>query len=318
MIKNANNPDIASASNSNEVVVGDPPIDRKSLTFEQAEGRVPLPTQLGPKTISQETRALLWYFVHASIAYEEDYQRPRSQYPIADPWHTIMLREWILRQHRPVDEFNDQFVLQQAVIKQRIMSGDYVQVFGFLQFVLRNDKLPEGLAANIAMALERTRSAYRLVDGDTVVPLSAPEDIAAIERAFADVAAVEFAGARSHLRLASEAATAGQWAQCVTQSMHAVEATAKSLVPYSKELRPALDALKSTGQIHGALMQGFLRIYDFTSDEKGLRHSLSDVAEANVDETDALFMLGACASFVSYLIRKGRAAGLFEPKTPRE
>ena len=31
---------------------------------------------------------------------------------------------------------------------------------------------------------------------------------------------------------------------------------------------------------------------------------------AGVDETDALFMIGACAAFVSYLINKSRGAGL--------
>jgi hypothetical protein len=31
-----------------------------------------------------------------------------------------------------------------------------------------------------------------------------------------------------------------------------------------------------------------------------------------VDETDAIFMLSACAAFLSYLVAKARAAGLLE------
>ncbi|QND42281.1 hypothetical protein HB770_10365 [Rhizobium leguminosarum bv. viciae] len=58
------------------------------------------------------------------------------------------------------------------------------------------------------------------------------------------------------------------------------------------------------------MKQGFLRIYDFTSDEKGLRHSLLDKEASDVDESDALFMLGACSAFVSYLVAKARAADL--------
>lgn len=288
------------------------PLDRKSITFEQAEGRHPLPSQLAPRTLSNEARALLWYFVHATMDAEESYSRSRSDYAIADPWRTIMLRDWILRQHRPVDEFDDRLVVQRENIKHYIMNGDYVRTLGFLEFVLRDPEKPEGLDTSIATALEKTRTAYRVVDNDTIAPLADAQELATVQRAFADIVAADFAGARAHLRAASEAATAGRWADCVTQSVHAVEATAKSLAPGSKELKPALDALKAKGQIHGALMQGFLRIYDFTSDEKGLRHSLSDVAAANVDETDALFMLGACAAFVSYLINKGRAAGLLQ------
>ena len=45
----------------------DPYADRKALTFEQAEGIVPLPTQLLPKEVSRELSALLWAVVHASL-----------------------------------------------------------------------------------------------------------------------------------------------------------------------------------------------------------------------------------------------------------
>jgi hypothetical protein len=54
-------------------------------------------------------------------------------------------------------------------------------------------------------------------------------------------------------------------------------------------------------------------IYGFTSDQNGIRHALLD-AEAKVDETHALFMIGACAAFVSYLINKARAAGILVSK----
>jgi hypothetical protein len=35
-----------------------------------------------------------------------------------------------------------------------------------------------------------------------------------------------------------------------------------------------------------------------------------DAGDAQADEADALFMIGACAAFVSYLVNKGRTAGL--------
>ena len=39
-------------------------------------------------------------------------------------------------------------------------------------------------------------------------------------------------------------------------------------------------------------------------DEQGIRHALSDNPQANVGQDEAVFMLGACASFSSYLARK--------------
>jgi hypothetical protein len=71
-----------------------------------------------------------------------------------------------------------------------------------------------------------------------------------------------------------------------------------------------LARLETKAKIHGGLKRGFTSIYGFTSDEKGIRHPLLDDASSKVDETDALFMIGACAAFVSYLINKARAAGL--------
>jgi hypothetical protein len=63
-------------------------------------------------------------------------------------------------------------------------------------------------------------------------------------------------------------------------------------------------------RVHPALRNGFGNLYGFTSDEKGIRHPLLEKPDAQVDETDALYMLGSCAAFVSYLINKARHARL--------
>jgi hypothetical protein len=52
----------------------------------------------------------------------------------------------------------------------------------------------------------------------------------------------------------------------------------------------------------------FQKLYGYTSDENGIRHASVFDPKAKVDETDALFMLGACASFVSYLLARHRQA----------
>jgi hypothetical protein len=91
------------------------------------------------------------------------------------------------------------------------------------------------------------------------------------------------------------------------ESIHAVESVLTVLEPGSK-FASALSKLESKLGIHGGLKAGFAALYGFTSDEKGIRHSLGDIAQSDVAEEDALYMLGACASFVSYLIAKSRKA----------
>ncbi|HAE28382.1 MAG TPA: hypothetical protein DCG58_14560, partial [Hyphomonas adhaerens] len=49
---------------------------------------------------------------------------------------------------------------------------------------------------------------------------------------------------------------------------------------------------------------GAVQLYGYTSDEEGVRHALVFNEKSTVDEVDALFMLGACASFVSYLLAR--------------
>ena len=90
-----------------------------------------------------------------------------------------------------------------------------------------------------------------------------------------------------------------------------MESVARVLSP-SGNFKEALAKLEATSGIHGGLKAGFSSIYGYTSDEKGLRHPLLEDAQASVDETDALFMIGACAAFVSYMIHKARLAGLLK------
>jgi hypothetical protein len=130
-----------------------------------------------------------------------------------------------------------------------------------------------------------------------------------MERAFADLEATEFHGARQHLRNAGEELTNGNNAGSIRESIHAVESVVRTL-EQDGDFAKALAKLDAKVKIHGAMKIGFDKLYGFSSDEKGIRHSLLDQSAAKVDEVDALFMIGACAAFVSYLINKSRAAGL--------
>lgn len=154
--------------------------------------------------------------------------------------------------------------------------------------------------------LEVTRAAYRLVDnGQTIAPISSPEDAATLNEAFTDLATMEFEGARAHLRKAAENLTAGNAADSIRESIHAVESVAR-VIGGTNALSDSLKAIKVKHNLHPALEKGFNSIYGFTSDENGIRHALLDDGTAKVDETDAMFMIGACSAFVSYLANRSR------------
>lgn len=72
--------------------------------------------------------------------------------------------------------------------------------------------------------------------------------------------------------------------------------------------------LETSAKIHPAMKRGFAALYGYTSNEKDIRHELLDDSSSPVDEYDALLMIGLCATFVSYMINKARAAGLLKQK----
>jgi hypothetical protein len=301
----------AGASRSIVVSTGDDPYaERKKLTFEEAERAVPLPTQLKLKEISQELRAWLWNVIYTHLDEATEYPSTGGRPFLRSPWVGILKYEHVARDHAMTDEFENDARKLTSKVKQIFEKGDHVAIFGWLQYVLRLNTCPHKLADEIERALRIGRAAYRVLDRDTIVPIGSDAELETLKRAFADLATSEFQGARAHLQNAAEELTAGRYADSIRESIHSVEATARVLEPKAKALNSALDRLESKTKIHNKLKHGFGNLYGYTSDERGIRHPLLDDRTANVDETDALFMIGACAAFVSYLINKGRAAGL--------
>ena len=280
--------------------------DRKRLTFEQAEGAEPLlPSQLALKEISRELRIRLWEKLHSSFNSDNH-----------SNWDEILRRKHVYRDLRPHDEFPMIRLSVRSEVKQLIINENYLQVFGLLQWMLRQPEIPQRLHEDIEDALRQSRAAYAVFDRDTIIPVGSDAERETLARAFADVAASEFHGARAHLRNAGSELTAGEYGPSIRESIHAVEAVARVLEPGAQTLRPALLKLEKSVRIHPALGKGFGSLYGFTSDEKGIRHALLDEPVAQVDEADALYMLGSCAAFVSYLINKARQVGLLGQATP--
>ena len=287
---------------------------RKHLTFEQAEGVEPLPEQLKLRELSQQLRARLWQAIYLSISENVDmgseiFNEPEA---VTSNWLQILYDKHVSREHKMADEFDNRPSAVLPSLKLIFSKGDYAQVFGFVQWVLRHPSCPYALSSAIDGALEDSRAAYRVVDEDTIVPIASDEELDSLKRAFDDVAASEFSGARRHLRNAASELGAGNWSASVRESIHAVGSVARMLDATSNTLTPALSSLEKSIRVHSALKTGFGNLYGYTSDERGVRHALLDQGAPQVDETDALYMLGSCAAFVSYLINKARLAGFLK------
>ncbi len=228
---------------------------------------------------------------------------------VGGQWGNILFDKHTLVDHRYADEFSNNFNNCHSIISTIIKGGDYIKIFGFLQFVIRHDQCPYGLAEAIDDALVSARAAYRVVNNRTITPVASKEEGEAVLRAFADLSTTEFAGARHHLARSSEELNIGNWSESVRESIHSVESVVRTIEP-SNDLDKALKSLAKKGHIHPAMQFAMSKLYAYTSDQEGVRHAIVNDGEANVDEADALYMFGACAAFISYLINKARLGGL--------
>jgi hypothetical protein len=282
----------------------DPEVERrKKLTFAQAEGLEPLPAQLALTEVSQELRAVLWNFIHEDI--NQSSTRGAFEPYLTDPWSRILKRAHVYHEHRLIDEFSGNLGDALDHVKQIFEKGSY----GWLQFVIRvhNNR---NFTGRISQILRYARAPYRIVDESVICPIVSDAEAATVSKAFTDLANTQLTGARKHLRKAAAELTQGHFADSVRESIHAVESVARYLEP-TGELSGALARLENSAKIHGAMKKGFSALYGYTSDSQGIRHALLDKDAPEVDEQDALFMIGACAAFVSYLVGKARNAGLF-------
>jgi hypothetical protein len=279
---------------------------RKKLTFAQAEGLAAPPRQLHRQEMPLVLRSRLAEVFRAWL--HED--SPHSNFA-SGASKAVLLDLWINHLGRMGSQFPARISDIWNNIETYFVSGTYSDIFGIVQFCIRHRKMHPAKVARIEKILEEERAAFRIVDRDTLVPVGSEHELATIADALGATSTVRLAGAHAHLRNAAQRLTSGAFADSVRESIHAVEATARLIEPTDK-LSDALTRLETSAGLHGAMKRGFTSLYGYASDEQGVRHPLLEAGDANVDEADALFMLGACAAFVTYLIAKGRRAGLIQ------
>ena len=160
----------------------------------------------------------------------------------------------------------------------------------------------------------KNKSAYELGTSERqywFFPRTSKEEGEAVQQAIKVIHQGGIKGAVTELRNAAKFIITGDHADSIRESINAVESIARTIDPASsKALGPALKSLEDAGLLkHKALKEAFMKLYGYTSDEQGIRHSLLDQSSADVGLDEAIFMFGACASFAAYLSKKHQTLG---------
>lgn len=142
---------------------------------------------------------------------------------------------------------------------------------------------------------------YRFVN-DKIVQITDKNEIEEIESACHN----PFEGSRAHILKAVDFLADREhkdYKNCIKESICAVESICKVIVgDENADLSKAIKKLKDNGlQIHSALELAFIKLYAYTSDKGGIRHS-EGMFESNVMFEEAKYMLVSCSAFVNYLV----------------
>ncbi len=285
-----------------------PNLDPGMLTFSQAQGYEDLPGPLKLGELPDEARTHIWnvFYIFTSKGTIRIY----GDVSVSRVWARILTAKHSIHDKLPLDEWKNLLKYNQRQLRQSIETLPFNEVFDMIQFVLRRPEYPQKFVDGMKDAFASSRLAYAIDDGPppTVIPSVTVEEGKTILESLETLREAGLGGSAAHLRKAAECINGQDWAGSVRESIHAVESVARQLDPKaSQTLAPALKSLEKSGTLHPALKEAFTKLYGYTSNEQGIRHAHLGQDSANVGMDEAVFMLGACASFSSYLWRKHTA-----------
>ena len=205
--------------------------------------------------------------------------------------------------------YGDRFFGRQA---EQFFRQCFNKLLDLIEIITGDKSVKSGFADKIARLFEVHAAAYSLDMSRSppqFIPRITEEQGETTRAAIETLRKSDMEGASAHLREAATHINAGQYADSIADSIHAVESVARTINPGAKTLVAALDSLQKGGSLkHPALKEAFSKLYGYTNDEQGIRHSLLDKDAADVGLDEAIFMFGACASFAAYLVNKNEKA----------
>lgn len=258
--------------------------------------------------MSDELRNSLWNFVH-------------SQFHSLRHDHWIRVSKFVAQFFRkvPVDELPFRDYECRKWIKAYFYGLEWYEVYDLIEFLVANNQMiidyqgrdQERIQKGYNEIFVSELSGYRFVAG-VLAPISNPAETGAISDALEASSSKGLSGARSHIHTALTLLGRKpnpEYRNSIKESISAVESVVKQISGSDAQgLAGALAELEKSVPIHGAMKQGFIRLYGYTSDSDGIRHAILE--EPNVGFDEAKYMLVSCSAFVNYLIAKSDAAGL--------
>jgi len=276
------------------------------MLFSRRHGQKPMFKDIQRESIDVELRNGLWNCVFECYLRNYD-PPPRSgsdirgsnlEHLILVLWHEFFK---LPLDHAPLAGIYTAI----EFIRDRFYAFKWYEVYDLVEFVVANGPslFSDNFRVMVNSVLERDNSAYRLV-GDTIVEITSTEEIESIETAMVDRLPTRGIGA--HLQQAAQHLADRKnpdYRNSIKESISAVETLCRHITGEPKAtLGGAIKKLEPTIALHPALLEAFSKLYGYTSDQGGIRHSMMD--EASPSFSDAKFMLVTCSAFINFVLGK--------------
>ncbi len=288
--------------------------NKLTLDFAQRLGLKPVRDTFQVDSMDEELKSLLWSHIHLTF-FKSSYQG-LFFFVRQDPYGAYQDSIWVYVFKQPVDTRPSTLEAFRYYVREYFLKSAWYDSYNLLEYLGRcvNDASPEefeNFSKEANKLLDRCMSGYRFV-GREITPITNEHEIRGIEKALEETSALE--SVHNHLnealRILSDRENPN-YRNSVKESISAVEAICQIITGDDKAtLGKALTRLKSKGvEIHGSMVEGWSRLYGYTSDHGGIRHALSE-GQQEVDSATAQYMLVSCSAFVSYLIKISQNAGI--------
>ena len=176
-------------------------------------------------------------------------------------------------------------------------------IYDFIEkyIAISNEETREKMVPVFNRILEEEVSAYRIVNNRIAAITTQAE-----REEIASATTTPFDSVNTHIKKALELFADRQkpdYENSIKESISAIESICSIISGKNATLNKAIVDLKNHNvHIHPCLEAAFKSLYNYTSDEKGIRHAGMDFVNAPAE--DAKYMLVSCSAFVNYLIEK--------------
>ena len=266
--------------------------------FSERHGYIDVTKSFQREAISDELRTALWNLLNLNFWYHlRDHQEPT--------W--LVQNIWVYEFNYDIDElctykdYPSGSWLKQ--LKEYFNRSEWYKVFDLIEYILNqieNESDPSSfeLSSNINDTLEEFNSAYRVVNKE-IIEITSTIEIQSIQDGVDNTNQSISEHLQSSLRLLSDRQNP-DFRNSIKESISAVEACLR--LKFNDPSVILSQALKNMGDtIHPAMKQAFEKLYAYTSDENGIRHSLTEDSTRNPTYAEAKFMLVTCSAFTSFI-----------------